>query len=92
MQASINNERDFDRVAEPLIIQHPRIHPRDSHRSAKSKGKDGFECEDNSNLRWFRGKGKGKHTGRRKIGKAGTSAHYDSYTSVEDYGFDDEHG
>ena len=26
LQASGNNERDFDRVAEALIIQHPRIH------------------------------------------------------------------
>ena len=25
---SISNERDFDRVAEALIIQHPRIHLR----------------------------------------------------------------
>ena len=26
IQGSIGNERDFDRVAEALIIQHPRIH------------------------------------------------------------------
>ena len=45
VQASINNERDFDGVAEPLIIQHPRIHLRESQKRAKGKGKDGSEDE-----------------------------------------------
>ena len=40
VQASIGNERDFDRVAEAFIIQHPRIHLRESQRRAKGKGKD----------------------------------------------------
>ena len=40
VQASINNERDFDRVADALIIQHPRIHLRESQKRAKGKGKD----------------------------------------------------
>ena len=64
VQASISNELDFDRVAEALIIQHTRIHFRESQRRAKGKGKDGFKRVDSSNTRWFRGKGKGKHTGR----------------------------
>ena len=51
---SISNERDFDRVAEALIIQHPRIHLRESQRRAKGKGKDGCKRGDNSNTRWFR--------------------------------------
>ena len=42
VQASISNERDFDRVAEALIIQHPRIHLRESQRRTKGRGKDGF--------------------------------------------------
>ena len=32
VQASISNERDVDRVAEALIIQHPRVHLRESQR------------------------------------------------------------
>ena len=56
-QASISNERDFDRVAEALIIQHPRIHLCESQRRAKGKGKDGFKRVDR-----FRGKGAGKYT------------------------------
>ena len=32
VQASINNERDFDRVADALIIQHPRVHLRESQK------------------------------------------------------------
>ena len=66
VQTSISNERDFDRVAEAFIIQHPRIHLWESQRRAKGKGKDGFKRVDNSNTRWFRGKGKGKHTGSGK--------------------------
>ena len=87
VQASISNERDFDRVAETLIIQHPRIHLRESQRRAKGQGKDGFKRVDNSNTRWFRGKGKGKHTGG---GKSGASAHHANLTSVEDYDCYDE--
>ena len=45
VQASISNERDFDRVAEALIVQHPRIHLRESERRGKGKGKDGSSRE-----------------------------------------------
>ena len=34
-QASISNEHDFDRVADALIMQHPRIHLRESQRRTK---------------------------------------------------------
>ena len=67
VQASISNERDIDRVAEALIIQHPRTHLRESQRQTKGKGKDGFKRVDKSNTRWVRGKGRGKHTGSGKI-------------------------
>ena len=80
VQASISNERDFDRVTEALIIQHPRIHFRQSQRRAKGKGKDGFKRVDNS-------QGKGKHTGS---GKSRASAHHANLTSVEDYDYLDE--
>ena len=39
VQASINNERDFDKVADALIIQHPRIHLREGRRRAKEGAK-----------------------------------------------------
>ena len=38
VQAFINNERNFDRVAEALIIQHSCIHLQKSQRRAKDKG------------------------------------------------------
>ena len=70
VQASISNERDFDRFAEALTIQHPRIDLRESQRRATGKGKDRLKRVDNPNkrvdnsdTRWFCGKGKGKHTG-----------------------------
>ena len=37
VQASINIERDFERVADDLIIQHPRIHFRESRKRAKGR-------------------------------------------------------
>ena len=86
-QASISKEREFDRVADTLIIQHPRIHLRESQRRTKGKGKHGFKRGDNSNTRWFRGKGKGKHTGSEK---SEASASYANFTSVEDYDYDDD--
>ena len=65
VQASNSNARDFDRVAEAIIIQHPRIHLRENQRRAKGKGKEGFKRVDNPNTRWFREKGKGKHWQRK---------------------------
>ena len=87
VQASISDERDFERVADALIIQHPRIHLRESQRRTKGKGKDGFKRGDNSNTRWFFGKGKGKHTGS---GQSGASAYYANFTSIEDHDYDDD--
>ena len=52
--ASMNNACDFDRVADALIIQHARIHLRESRK------------RDNSNTRWFQEKG--KHTGSETSG------------------------
>ena len=71
VQASIGNERDFDRNADASIMHHPRIHLRRSQRRTKGKDKDGFKRVDNSNTRWFLGKG--KHIGS---GKSGSSASY----------------
>ena len=81
VQASTSNARDFDRVSEALIIQHSRAHLRENQRRAKGKGKDGFKRVDNPNTRWFREKGKGRHTGS---GKSGAIAHHANLTSVED--------
>ena len=53
----------------------------------RGKGKDGFKRVDNSNTRWFGGKGKGKHIGS---GIFGASAHHANLTSVEDYDWYDE--
>ena len=86
VQASINNnERDFDKVADALMIQHPRIHLRESRKRAKGRGKEGIKRGDNSNTLWFQEKG--KHFGS---GKSGASACCANFTSVEDYGYDDD--
>ena len=85
VQALINNERDFDRVADALIIQHPRIHLRESRKRAKGKGKDGIKRGDNSNTHWFQEKG--KHIGSEN---SGANANCGIFTSVEDYGCEDD--
>jgi hypothetical protein len=48
VQASVNNARTFERIADALILQHPRIHLKESRRtsigkgtSSKGKGKGG---------------------------------------------------
>ena len=69
IQASIGNERDFDRIAEALIIQHPRIHlcenrrcmARDT-RKGQGKTKDSSVRGGGFTSRWSRSKGKGKPT------------------------------
>ena len=80
VQAPINNERNFCRLAEALIIQHPR-------KRTKGKGKDVFKRVDNPDARWFRGKGKSKHTGS---GKSGASAHDANLVEDYDYHYDED--
>ena len=38
VQASVNNVRTFDKIADALILQHPRIHLREAKRHAVGKG------------------------------------------------------
>ena len=83
--ASVNNERDFDKVADALIIQHPRIHFRESRKRAKRKGKDGMKSSDNLNIRWLQEKG--KHTGNEKTEG---SVYHANFTSAEGNGYNDD--
>ena len=85
VQASINNERDSYKVADVLIMQHPRIHLRESRKRAKGKGEDGIKPCDNLNIR--RLQEKGKHTSN---GKLRTCAYYAKFTFDEDYGYNDD--
>jgi len=40
IQASIGNQRDFDKIADALVVQHPRIHVREQrHQVHRGKGK-----------------------------------------------------
>ena len=52
VQASISNARDFDRVAEALVIQHPRRHLRESHKRAKEKCKGWIKRRNYTNTCW----------------------------------------
>ena len=67
---------------EALIIQHtPAGEPKDERRA---KAKTDSNVSTIKNVRWFHGKGKGKHTGN---GKSGASAHRANLTSVENYDY-----
>ena len=59
-QASIDNESDFDKVANALDIQHTRVHLRESRKRPKESGQDPHQLLEG-----------GKHSGN---GKSGTSA------------------
>ena len=54
IQASINNERNFEKVSDALVCQHPRVHLND-----KKKGND-------YNNKGQKGKGKGKYKNKSK--------------------------
>ena len=84
--SSISNEREFDRVADALIIQHPRFHLRESQRR-RVKAKTASNVETIQTLVGFAEKSKGKLTAS---GKSGARAYYANFTSVKDYDYDDD--
>ena len=86
VQAPMNNARDVDRVAEPLIIQHRRIHLRECQRRKKGKAKTGSTVAIIQTIVNFVER-QGKHT---RSGKSGASAYCTNYTSIEDYDYDDD--
>ena len=89
VQASTNKERYFDRVAAALTIQHPRIHLRERQkRRVRAKMVSNVETIQTSV--GFGERSRVKHVGSGKPGKSGASAYYASYTSVEDYDYDDD--
>ena len=59
IQASIGNARDFEKIADALIVQHPRVHLRNASASQSSKGG-----------RKSSGKGKGKGKSSKGKGKS----------------------
>ena len=75
VQASISNERDFDRVAEALIIQDPRLHLRLSRRTREGK-------RQRRNQTW-------RHTGSGKSGACAYYANFTSVEDY-DYYYDED--
>ncbi len=59
IQASISNARDFQKVADALVLQHPRIHVKEHRRTTTGKGKGGYS-KGKSRSRYTPGKGKGR--------------------------------
>ena len=86
IQASIGNARDFDKIADALIVQHPRIHMK-ALKTAKPQGGKPSR-KGNSSSRKGQGKGKGgKSRWRNPSGFAFHAAEEDfacGYTAAED--------
>jgi hypothetical protein len=61
IQASIGNARDFDKIAEALIVQHPRVQMSKS----QGRGKGTFKGKRKG---FYKGKGKGKPIGKFRFG------------------------
>ena len=86
IQASIGNARDFDRIADALIVQHPRIHLKGTLKQA-AKPKGGKTTgKGNSGSRKGKGKGKGNGFRRNPSGFAFHAAEDTAcgYTAAED--------
>ena len=74
IQASIGNVRDFDKIAEALTLQHPRIHLRDKGvHSSFPKGSKGSGKRKSGGKSFVKGKGKRRKGGGK--GKFRKAAH-----------------
>jgi len=86
IQASIGNARDFEKIADALIVQHLRIHLREKSRKPVSihKGKGEGKGEGNG-----KGEGEGKCKGkfRKRPGSYANIVDEDNYDAEEDYAF-----
>ena len=82
-------------VTNAVLTELPELSSSNIHETIFERVKDERRAEaktdskrfDNSNTRWFRGRGKGKHIGS---GNSGASAHHANLTSAEDYDYCDE--
>ena len=70
-QASRHNESEFDKVADALAIQQPRVHLRESRKRPEEKGKDTQRLQE-----------EGKHT---RNGKYEMKVCYTNFNFVEDH-------
>ena len=59
IQASIGNARDFEKIADALIVQHPRVHLNKQSGTTKPKGNPKGKGKDSGKSR-RKGFGKGK--------------------------------
>ena len=90
IMASVQNARTFDRIADAMILQHPRIHLKESRRhtlgkgtSYKGKGKGGMGFKKKARF----GKGSGKQYVAH--GSHGSSSGYRYTANIADEWYDD---
>ena len=75
-QASTNSDSDFDKVADALVIQQPRVPLRESSEAPEEKGKDTHRLQEG-----------GKHSDN---GKPGTSVRCTNFNFVDDCDHSDD--
>ena len=81
IQASIGNARDFDKIAEALVVQHPRIHTKTTGGKGKSSPKFGKGGAPRP-----KGKGKGKGKKSHQWNPSGFAFHAseEAYMAMDD--------
>ena len=74
IQASIGNARDFDRIADALVVQHPRVHLKHSSAPQRTAPKGGGKSFGKGFGKGKYSKGKGKRSWRNPSGFANLAA------------------
>jgi hypothetical protein len=74
IQASIGNARDFDRIADALVVQHPRVHLKHSSAPQRTAPKGGGKSFGKGFGKRKYSKGKGKRSWRNPSGFANLAA------------------
>ena len=84
IQASIGNQRDFNKISDALITQHPRIHVNEQRRRTPGKGKGKSKSRGYGKGYLSSGRGKGKFVKRAYFGEERDDEEYDAY-EANDY-------
>ena len=74
IQASIGNAREFDKIADALVVQHPRVHLKHSSVPQRNATKGGGKGKGYGKGKYSKGKGKYTRSWRNPSGFANLSA------------------
>jgi hypothetical protein len=92
VQASVNNARTFEKISDALILQHPRVHLKESRRTSAGKGTSS-KGKGKGRKGFFRRRYKGQGKGYRHIANIADEWYEDYPDAVdhESWNEEDEH-